>query len=71
MKFLEDPLPAVAITGMYIDIDHNWDPASPYIPDVELNLPRHIESSEDLDLDGLEMQPVNGACLNAVSNRPN
>ena len=71
MKFLKDPLPAVAITGTYIDIDHNWDPAPSYILDVELNSPGHIKNSEDSDSDGLEMQPINGARSNAVSDRPN
>ena len=71
MKFLKDPLSTIAITGTYIDIDHNWDPAPPYIPDVKLNSPRHIKNSEDLDSDRLEIQPINGARSNTISDRPN
>ena len=71
VKFLEDSLPAVATTGTYIDIDHNWDPAPPYILDIELNSPGHIKNSEDSDSDGLEIQSINKAYLNAVSDRPN
>ena len=51
MKFLENLLSTIVTIGIYIDIDYNWDPAPPYIPDVELNLPGHIENSEDSDSD--------------------
>ena len=63
MKFLENLLPTIATTGIYIDINYNWDPAPPYIPDMKLNLPGYIENSEDSDSDRLEMQ--------TVSDRPN
>ena len=57
MKFLEDPLPAIATIGIYIDIDYNWDPVLLYISDIELNSPGYIENNKDLDLDldGLKM----------------
>ena len=40
---------------------------------MKLNSPGYIKNSEDSDsdLDGLEMQPVNKAHLNAVPDRPN
>ena len=55
MKFLENLLPTIAIIGIYIDIDYNWDSILLYILNMEFNLLRYIKNSKNLDLDKLEI----------------
>ena len=64
-------MPTIATIGIYIDIDHNWDLVLLYILNVEFNSPRYIKNSENLDLDGLEMQLINEVYLNIIFNKPN
>ena len=68
---MENSLSAVATIGIYIDIDYNWDSALLYILDIKFNLSKYIENSEDLDLDGLEMQLINKTYLNTIFNKLN
>ena len=52
---MKNPLPTIVITGIYIDINYNWNPISPYISDIKLNSPGYIKNNKNLDLDGLKI----------------
>ena len=55
MKFLENSLSTIAIIGIYINIDYNWDPILLYILNIEFNSPGYIKNSENSDLDRLKI----------------
>ena len=44
---MENLLSTIAIIGIYIDIDYNWDPILLYILDLEFNLLKYIKCQDD------------------------